>query len=129
MEFSWYPNPKCKEMPQSSILTHPFLIFSHFQKSLNSQVRTKKLVNSVFYHPCSSRLASQGYIFLYFFKLLRVLSLQNACWIFSDLYIPTCVGKHFQFMVFTFLENHWIYASFTHAPVLVELFENLFPPR
>ena len=87
-----------------------FLIFPHFQKYLNPQFRTKKLVNSVFYHPCSSRLASQGYTFLYSFKLLRVLHLHNACWIFSDLYIPTCMVKIFQFMVFTVLENHWIYA-------------------
>ena len=100
---------RCK--PQSSISTHPFfLIFPHFQKYLNPQVRTKTLVNSVFYHTCPSRLASQGYIFLYFFKLLRALSIQNPCWIFSDLYIPTCVGSIFQFMVFTFVENHWIYA-------------------
>ena len=85
-------------------------MFPHFQKYLNPQVRTKKLVNSVFYHPYSSRLAS-GIPFLYFFKLLRVLSLQqNACWISSDLYIPTCAGKIFQFMVFTFLENHWTFA-------------------
>ena len=110
MEFSWNPNTKCTEKPQSSIPHTIFLIFPHFQKHLNPQVRTKKLVNSVFYHSYPSRLAAQGYIFLYFFKLLRVLSLQNACWIFSDLYIPTCVGKIFQFMVFTFLENHWIYA-------------------
>ena len=88
-----------------------FLMFPHFQKSLNSLVRTINLVNIVFYHPCPSRLASEIHsIKLYFFKLLRVLSLQNAWLIFSDLYIPTCVGKIFQFMVFTFLENHWIYA-------------------
>ena len=69
------------------------------------------MVNSVVYHPCPWRLASQGYIFLYFFKLRRVLSLQNTCWIFSDFYISRCVGKIFQSMVFfTFLENHWIYA-------------------
>ena len=41
--------------------------------------------------------------------------------------------ESFQFMVFIFLENHWIYA-FIHAPVphsklLVEFFENRFPQR
>ena len=114
-----------------------FLIFRHFQKYLNPQVRTKKLVNNVFYHSCPlrSRLASLGYIFLYFFKLLRVLSFQNACWIFSDLYIPTCVRKFFQIMLFTFLENHWILLSFftlalvPHSKLLVEFFENRFPLR
>ena len=110
-----------------------FLIFPHFQKYLNPQVTTKKLVNSVSYHSFPSRLASQGYIFLYFFKILRVLSLQNTCWIFSDLYIPTCAGKVFLFVVFTFLENHWIYAFLLMPPVphpklLVEFFEDLFLP-
>ena len=105
--------PQSKGYREASIFyfnTPFFLIFPHFQKYLNPQVTTKKLVNSVSYHSCPSRLASQGYIFLYFFKILRVLSLQNACRIFSDLYIPTCVGKTFQFLVSTLLENHWIYA-------------------
>ena len=31
--------------------------------------------------------------------------LQNACSIFPNLYIPTCMRKIFKFMVFTFLEN------------------------
>ena len=91
-----------------------FLIFPHFQKYLNPQVRTKKLVNNVFYHPCPSRLASQGYISG--IHLLRLLSLQNACWIFCDLYMPTFVGKIF---------NLWCHIPrkslnrcfFTHAPV------------
>ena len=43
-----------------------FLIFPRFQKCLNPQVRINKLVNSVFYLPCPSRLASgiQPFIFL-----------------------------------------------------------------
>ena len=50
---------------------------------------------------------------------------------FSDLYIPPCVGKFFEFMIFTFLENALNLCSFTHASVLlsklqVEFFENLF---
>ena len=32
-------------------------------------------------------------------------------------YIPPCVGKTFQFMVFTFLENALNLCIFTHAPV------------
>ena len=48
-------------------------------------------------------------------------------------YIPPCVGKNVQFMVFT-LENEFNQCIFTHAPVLhsklqAQFFENLFPPR
>ena len=104
---------------------------TNFQKYLNPQVGTNKLVNSVGYHRYSSILASGMHP--YFFKLLKVLSLQNACSIFCDLYIPPCVGEKFQFMVFT-LENEFNLCIFTHARVLhsklqVQFFENLFPPR
>ena len=58
-----------------------------------------------------------GYILSCFFQLLRVLSLQKACRIFSDLYIPTSVKNFFQFMVFTFLENVLEPCIFTHASV------------
>ena len=52
---------------------------------------------------------------------------------FSDLNIPPCVGKKFQFMVST-LENELNLCIFTHAPVphsklQVQFFENLFLPR
>ena len=108
-----------------------FLMFSLFEKYRNPQVRTKKLANSVFYHPCPSRLASG--ICPYFFKLLRVLPLSRMLVEFSDLYIPPCVGKSFQYMVFTF-ENSLNLCIFTHCPVLhlelqVQFFENLFPLR
>ena len=51
---------------------------------------------------------------------------------FSELYIPSCVGKFFQFMILTFLENALNLCIITHASVLqlklqVEFFENLFP--
>ena len=52
-----------------------FLMFPLFQKYLNSQVRNSKLLNSVVYHSCPSRLASGKDP--YFFKLLRVLSLSR----------------------------------------------------
>ena len=85
-----------------------------------------------FYHLCPLRLASGEYILSYFLKLPRVLSLKNACWISSDLYISTCVGKMFQFMVFIFQENALNLCIFTNIPVPhsklhVEFFENLFP--
>ena len=53
---------------------------------------------------------------------------------FSDLYIPLCVGKSFQYMAFI-LENALNLCIFTDCPVLhselhVQFFEkNLFPPR
>ena len=106
-----------------------FLTFFLFQKYLKPKVRTTKLVNSVVYHPCSSRLASGIHPFS-----LNSISFRNACWIFSELYIPICVGKHFRFMVLTFVENALNLSIFTHAPVphsklQVESFENLLPTR
>ena len=92
------------------------------------RVRTKKLVNNVFYHLCPSRLALQEYISG--IQLLIVLSLQIASWIFSDLYMPTFVGKKISIYGVTFLENHWIYAFLLmpqspHSKLLVEFFENV----
>ena len=103
-------------------------MFPFFQKYLNPQVRTNKLVNSVVYHPCPSRLASG--IHPYFFKLLRVLSLSRMLVEFSDLHIPPCAENFVQFMVFT-LENALNLAIFTHAPVTcsklqVQFFDNMF---
>ena len=66
-----------------------FLIFPHFPKYLNPQVRTRKLVKSFFYHPCPLKLASEGYIFLYFFKLLRVFSLRMLIE-----FSLTCIFQH-----------------------------------
>ena len=134
MESSWNPNTKCTEKSQSFDSTHPFLLFPLFQKYLNPQVRTSKLVNSVVYHPCPSRLASGIHPFIFIWRPYGFTSFQNACWIFSDLYIPPCLGKSFQFMVFTFPENALNLCIFTHAPVphsklQVEFFKNLFPAR
>ena len=56
----------------------------------------------MFYHPCLSRLASGIHPLIFLYECLRVLSFQNMCWIFSDFYIPTCVGKMFLFVVFIF---------------------------
>ena len=65
MEVSRKPNTKCTEKPQSSISKHLFLLFLHFQKYLNLQVRTNKLVNSAVYHPYPSRLASGIHPFIF----------------------------------------------------------------
>ena len=106
-------------------------MFSLFQKCLNLQVRTNKLGSSVFYHPCRSRLASG--IHHYFFKFLGVLSLSRMLVEFSDLCIPPCVGKIFQFMVLA-LENALNLCIFTHCSVphsklQIQFLENLFSPR
>ena len=106
-------------------------MFPLFQKYLNTQVRTNKLVKSVIYHLCPSILASGTHP--YFLKLLRVLSPSRMLVQFSDLYIPPCVGKNSQFMMFT-LENELNLCIFTHTPVLhsklqVHFSENLFPAR
>ena len=86
-----------------------FLMFPHFQKYLKLQVRTKKLGNSFFLPPLLFKISLRDtslYISLNSlgFYLSRMLVK------FSDLYIPTCVGKNFKFMVLAFLKNHWIYA-------------------
>ena len=106
-----------------------------FQIYLNPQVGINKLVNSVSYHPCPSRLASGIHPFIYFFKLRSILSLQNACWILSDFYIPTRGGGG-RFSIYgVHIHRKCVESiSFTHVPVphlklQVEFFENLFPPR
>ena len=57
-------------------------------------------------------------ILSYFYKLPRAInSLSPECLlnIFSNFYIPPCVGEVFIFMEFTFLENALIRDIFTHA--------------
>ena len=72
--------------------------------------------------------------FSYFFKFLRVLSPQNACSIFCYLYMPTFVGKIFQFMVShsqkiteSMLFHSWPSPLPPHSKLLVEFFENVSP--
>ena len=89
-----------------------FWFFSHFQKYLNPQVRTNKLVN------CCLPLLS--------FKIsLRDtsfrISLNSSGFYLSRMLVEfslTCVGKMFQFMVFTFVEKAFNVFIFTHAPSL-----------
>ena len=120
-------------MSQSSISTHLFLMLSLFQKYLNYQVRTNKMVNSIVYHPCPPRLASKIHPFI-FFKLLRVLSFSRMLVKFSLTCIFTMCGKIFKVVVFAFLANALNLGIFTHAPVphwklQAEFFENLFPQQ
>ena len=56
-----------------------------------------------------------------------VLSLFSMLVEFSNLYIPPCMGKNFQFMVFTFPGNAFNLCTFTHALKLqAGFFKNLF---
>ena len=78
--------------------------------------------------PLSSKISLRDTSFDISFNYLGFLSLQNAYWIFSDLFIPICVRKTFQFAALTFLENAFNLFIFTHDPVphsklLVEFFE------
>ena len=138
MEFSSNPNTNCTENPQSFIST---LLFSDSpsQKYLNPQVRTNKLIKC-FYHPSTSHLTLSFKIIhrnTWFYISLNSLGFylsRDAGRIFYDLHIPTWVGKIFQCMMFTFLQNALNLCMFTHAPVphsklQVEVFENYFPPR
>ena len=116
MEFSSNPNKKYTEMPQSSISTHPFLMFP--LKISNPQARTNKLANSVFYRPCPSRLVSirDTYFHIFSKSFGFYLSIMLVEFLF-DLYLPTFVRRSFQFTVFTFLENALNLCIFTHVPV------------
>ena len=77
-----------------------FLMFHHFQKYLNLQCFLPALSFKINLRDTSFHISlnSLG------FYLSRMFAE------FSDLYIPTCAGKNFQFMVFTFLQMDWIYA-------------------
>ena len=80
----------------------------------------------------------QRYILLYSITPEGFISLQNACWIFSDLHILPYVGKIFAlhncYLLFTLLKNASNLCIFTHASVIhsklqAEFFENLFPRK
>ena len=90
-----------------------FLIFPLFQKYLNSQVRTKKVVNSAVLQD-----QAQGYILSYFFRLFRVLSLSRMLVKFS----LTCTfhhawGKCFNSWCSHSWKMHWIYAFSYLCPI------------
>ena len=107
-------------------------MFPLFQKYLNPQVRSSKLVNSFVYHLCLSILAS-GISSPYFLNSLGFHLSPECLFNFLWLVYSTICGKNFQFMVLT-LENELNLCIFTHAPVIhsklqVQFFENLFPPR
>ena len=94
------------------------LVFSLFQKYLNPQVTSNKVVNSVVCSSCPSRLASRIHPFIFLSTSWGCISLQNACWIFGKLYIPSCVGKTFKFMMITFLGNALNLEIFWKSPMI-----------
>ena len=91
-----------------------------FRKYLNPQVRINNKVCSVDYHPCPSRLASRIYPFTFLKTPQGLVSLSPECLLsfLSNLHIPPCVGKTFEFMVFKFLENTLNLGIFTYAPLI-----------
>ena len=150
------PQNKCAEVPQSAILTHHFSVATFFRGYLNSQVvRINKMVNSV-----NTILVfqdqPQGYILLYFYKLLRDLSLSRILAEFSlNLFCSVMCGKNCQIyglhirrkciesrhfyscppppppphskLFPKFLSSHPRQREITHSP-RQHFFENLFPP-
>ena len=107
-------------------------MFPRFQKYLNAQVKTNKLVNIVFLPPLSFKISLKDTSFHISLNSLGFF-LSEMLVEFSDFCIPTCTVKLFQFVVFTLLENALnLLCIFTHAPIphskfQVEFFENLFP--
>ena len=99
--------PKVSNLPpprQNSFQTPSvFLLTPLFWGYLKSQVRINKLVNSLDYQPCRSKLASR--IHPYFNSLGRYLSPECLFNFLSNFYIPPCIGKIFKFTEFKFLEN------------------------
>ena len=58
MEFSWNPNTKCTEKPQSSIsMCTLFLVLPLFQKYINSQVKIKKIGKECCLPPLSFKIS------------------------------------------------------------------------
>ena len=98
--YYWNPNRKCQERCLNLLFQRTiFLIIPLFQKYLNPQVRTNKMVNSVVYHPCPARLASMIHLFILlstFIYLSRIL----------------------KFMTLKFIENGLILWIIIHVPIL-----------
>ena len=80
-------------------------------------IRINKMVNSLDYHPCPSRLASRIHPFIFLYTHEGFISLSPECLLnfLSNSYIPSYVGKIFKFMELTFLENALIRGIFTHS--------------
>ena len=108
-------------------------MFPHFQNYLNPQVRTIKLVNSVFLPPLSFKISLRDisfYISLNFlgFYLSKMLAEFSLICFFQRVWKKVLIfGVHTP-------RKSMNLCLFTHAPVshsklMVEFFENLFPQR
>ena len=131
-------------------LYHSFSVNPLFWGYLNFQVGINKIVSSFDYHPCPWLLASRIHPFIFLSNHWGIISLQNACWYFSQTFIFQHVRKICRFMEFIHLENALIRVIFTQVPPHSNLahkfllsrskqtgithslrphfFENLFPP-
>ena len=133
MEFSWNSNTKCAEKPQSFISMHPFFWCSLFFKNISApSLEPRNWYKQCCLPPLSFKISLKGTSFDISLNSLEFY-LSPKCSLNFLWLVSPCVGKKFQFMAFTFLENAMILCIFTYAPVphsklQVEFFENLFPP-
>ena len=81
------PPPRQNNFQSSSL----FLLTPLFWGYLDFQVKISKILNSLDYHPCPSRLAPKMYPYLGPYS-----SLQNGCWIFLKLLYSTICGENFE---------------------------------
>ena len=117
MKFSWNPNISVHRC-LNPISIPPFSFAPPFQGYVKPQVRINKMMSITTFVLHDQ---PQGYMFSYFYKLLRALSLSRILNKFlSNLYIQPWLGKNFKFMVLIFLENALNLGIFTHAPIKVE---------
>ena len=116
---------QCKVYTEASVFyfSAHFFWYSFFFKYISApRLETTKLSFKISLKDTSFRISLNSLRFYLSSEFLL-----NLC-------IPPCVGKLFQFMVFTFLENALNLCFFTHALVLhsklqAGFFKNMFPPR
>ena len=89
MKTPWNPNASLQRCLNALFQHIVFLFSPFFWAYLSFQVRINKMVECVNYHTYPARLVIRIHPSL-FLKLLRTLSLQNGCWIFSR----TCIFHH-----------------------------------
>ena len=99
MECSWNPNTSVQRCLDPLLQRTLFLslLTPVFWGYLKPQVRINKMVNSIDYHPYTSRSASKVHHFIFLKTPSGFISLQDACWIFSETFIySTMCGENFQ---------------------------------
>ena len=99
MECSWNPNTSVQMCLDPLLQRTLFLslLTPVFWGCLKPQVRINKMANSIDYHPYTSRSASKVHHFIFLKTPSGFISLQDACWIFSETFIySTMCGENFQ---------------------------------